>query len=298
MHYTTTSDRSQIHTDSVSQPSHSTQKEGPSGFQNSLSPSSAPCNPTSGIPVYIHSSRYFIYSIIIITASKCIVHHGKVLISLISPWQSTNISVSQICDNWMWVIWICFYLPQFATMFTQHRHFHVYLYIFYPSSNRVLLFSLKWMTWLSKQCLMHSNHLHQTTTFFHRFCHWSSPPTLLCQAYPGPPLTSRSPPNRPLFSTDYTYSRASDNHSQPLFHGLAYSSLDPYPTRSGCSSQAQSISSMSMLEELRMCEIDSEGGSEDCSPTHCQLSSSIGNMAIDILKASTANVTIPKGLGL
>lgn len=120
----------------------------------------------------------------------------------------------------------------------------------------------------------------------------------LCQAYPGSLLASHSSPNRPHFSTDYTCSRASDHHSYPLPHGLAYFNLDPYPALSGCSSRAQSVSSMAMLEELRTCGIDTEGGSETPSPTHCQLSSSTDNMAIDIPTASSANVTISQGLDL
>lgn len=120
----------------------------------------------------------------------------------------------------------------------------------------------------------------------------------LCQAYPGPQLASRSPPNRPLFSTDYTCSRPSDNHSLPLSPGLGFSILDSYPALRGSSSRAQSVSSMAMLEDLRMCEIDSEGGSETPSPTHRQLSSSTDNIVIDIPTASTANVTIPQGLDL
>ncbi|MCJ8734119.1 hypothetical protein PDJAM_G00231750 [Pangasius djambal] len=111
-------------------------------------------------------------------------------------------------------------------------------------------------------------------------------PTL---AYPGPPLASRSPPNRPRFSASYTCSSTSDHHSLPLSHGLAYSNLDPYPALSGCSSRAQSVSSMAMLEELRTCGIDLEGGSASPSPTHYQLSSSTDNMAIDSPTASAAN---------
>lgn len=120
----------------------------------------------------------------------------------------------------------------------------------------------------------------------------------LCQAYPGPPLASHSPNNRPSFSTDYTCSRPSDHHSHPLSHGLAYSNLDPYSAPSGCSSRAQSVSSMAMLEELRTCGIDLEGGSETSSSTHCQLSSYTDNMAIDVPAASSANVTIPQGSDL
>ncbi|XP_053091320.1 sorbin and SH3 domain-containing protein 1 isoform X4 [Pangasianodon hypophthalmus] len=119
--------------------------------------------------------------------------------------------------------------------------------------------------------------------------HPSLPPAVQQVAYPGPPLASCSPPNRPRFFTDYTCSSASDHHSLPLSHGLAYSNLDPYPPLSGCSSRAQSVSSMAMLEELRTCGIDSEGGSASPSPTHCQLSSSTDNMAIDIPTASSAN---------
>lgn len=150
------------------------------------------------------------------------------------------------------------------------------------------------MTWLSQHCLIRGNHLHQTTTFFHCFSHRSSPPTLLlCQAYPGPPMASHSPPNRPPFSTDYTCSRTSDHHSQ-----LARSNLDPYPAVSGSSSYAQRVSSMAMLEELRACEIDPDGGSETPSTTCLQLSTSTDNMGIDIPTASTANVTIRQGLDL
>lgn len=120
----------------------------------------------------------------------------------------------------------------------------------------------------------------------------------LCQAYPGSLLASHSSPNRPHFFTDSTCSRASDHHSYPLSHGLAHFNSDPYPAPSGCSSRAQSVSSTAMLEELRTCGIDSEGGSETPSPTHCQLNSSTDNMAIDIPTASSANVTIPQALDL
>ncbi|XP_017329833.2 uncharacterized protein sorbs2b isoform X5 [Ictalurus punctatus] len=119
--------------------------------------------------------------------------------------------------------------------------------------------------------------------------HPSPPPAVQQVAYPGPPLASHSPNNRPSFSTDYTCSRPSDHHSHPLSHGLAYSNLDPYSAPSGCSSRAQSVSSMAMLEELRMCGIDLEGGSETSSSTHCQLSSYTDNMAIDVPAASSAN---------
>ncbi|XP_060740549.1 sorbin and SH3 domain-containing protein 2 isoform X1 [Tachysurus vachellii] len=108
-------------------------------------------------------------------------------------------------------------------------------------------------------------------------------------AYPGPALPSCLHPNRPRFSTDYTCSQASEHHLHPHSYGLAYSNLDLYPALSGCSSRAQSVSSIAMLEELRTCGIDSEGASESPSPTHCQLSSSTDNMAIDIAIASTAN---------
>ncbi|KAK3535912.1 hypothetical protein QTP70_021221 [Hemibagrus guttatus] len=108
-------------------------------------------------------------------------------------------------------------------------------------------------------------------------------------AYPGPALASRLPLNRPHFSTDYTCSQASEHHSHPLSHGLAYYNMDPYPALSVCSSRAQSLSSIAMLEELRTCGVDSEGGSETPSPTPCQLSSSTDNMAIDIPTSSTVN---------
>lgn len=120
----------------------------------------------------------------------------------------------------------------------------------------------------------------------------------LCQAYTGPQLASRSPPNWPCFSTSYTCSKTSDKHSHPLSPGFACSNLDPYPALSGSSSRAQIVSSMAMHEDLRTCEIDSVGGSKTPSPTHCQLSSSIDNVVIDIPTASTNNVTIPQGLDL
>ncbi|KAI5105204.1 sorbin and SH3 domain-containing protein 2 isoform X10 [Silurus meridionalis] len=108
-------------------------------------------------------------------------------------------------------------------------------------------------------------------------------------AYPGPPVASWSSTNRPHFSTDYISSSTSDSYLHPLSHGLTYSNLDPYPPLSGSSSRAQSLSSMAMLEELRTCGIDSEGGSETPSPTHYQMSSSTDNMALNILTTSTAN---------
>lgn len=166
---------------------------------------------------------------------------------------------------------------------------------FYPSRNQFIYFSPKAddmiftalsNTWQSSPSNCHFLPLFRPLKLtFH---------TSLCQAYPGAPLVSRSPPNRPRFSTDYTCSRASDNYSQPASHGLVFSNLDSYSVRCGFSSRAQSMSSMATLEELRACEIDSEGGSETPSPTHCQLS----NMAIDIPTARTANVTIPQGLDL
>ncbi|KAF5896455.1 sorbin and SH3 domain-containing protein 2-like isoform X16, partial [Clarias magur] len=108
-------------------------------------------------------------------------------------------------------------------------------------------------------------------------------------AYPGPPLASHSPPNRPLFSSSYTCSRASDYHLHPFPCGIPYSTLDLYPALSDSSSRAQSVSSVAMLEERRTCGIDSEGGSETPSPTHFHLSSSTDNMAIDFSTASPAN---------
>ncbi|KAK3563969.1 hypothetical protein QTP86_006222 [Hemibagrus guttatus] len=54
-------------------------------------------------------------------------------------------------------------------------------------------------------------------------------------------------------------------------------------------SPTPSLSSIAMLEELRTCGVDSEGGSETPSPTPCQLSSSTDNMAIDIPTSSTVN---------
>ncbi|GAA6096523.1 sorbin and SH3 domain-containing protein 2 isoform X1 [Tachysurus ichikawai] len=120
--------------------------------------------------------------------------------------------------------------------------------------------------------------------------HPSLPPADQQVAYPGPALPSCLHPNRPRFSTDYTCSQASEHHLHPHSYGLAYSNLDLYPALSGCSSRAQSVSSIAMLEELRTCGIDSEGASESPSPTHCQLNSCTDNMAIDIAIASTANV--------
>ncbi|XP_046704870.1 sorbin and SH3 domain-containing protein 1 isoform X14 [Silurus meridionalis] len=119
--------------------------------------------------------------------------------------------------------------------------------------------------------------------------HPSLPPAVQQVAYPGPPVASWSSTNRPHFSTDYISSSTSDSYLHPLSHGLTYSNLDPYPPLSGSSSRAQSLSSMAMLEELRTCGIDSEGGSETPSPTHYQMSSSTDNMALNILTTSTAN---------
>lgn len=62
---------------------------------------------------------------------------------------------------------------------------------FYPSSN---LF-LKQMSWPSKHCLIHGNHLHQSITFSHCFSHWCSYPTLLCVR---PTQDHHWPPTRPL----------------------------------------------------------------------------------------------------
>lgn len=155
------------------------------------------------------------------------------------------------------------------------------------------------MTWLSPSL---SNTLQSSLSNYHFLpLFWPLKLTtysLLCQAYPGPALPSCLHPNRPRFSTDYTCSQASEHHLHPHSYGLAYSNLDLYPALSGCSSRAQSVSSIAMLEELRTCGIDSEGASESPSPTHCQLNSCTDNMAIDIAIASTANVTIPHGLDL
>ncbi|TSP25388.1 Sorbin and SH3 domain-containing protein 2 [Bagarius yarrelli] len=105
-------------------------------------------------------------------------------------------------------------------------------------------------------------------------------------AYPGSALTPHFPPNRPRFSTDYTCSQTSD---PSLSHGLAYFTSYPHPALSGSSSCAQSVSSITMLEELRTCEVDSEKRSETPSPTRYQLSGSADNMTIDIPTARTAN---------
>ncbi|KAM9470230.1 uncharacterized protein Hap1MRO34_012259 isoform 5-T6 [Clarias gariepinus] len=127
-------------------------------------------------------------------------------------------------------------------------------------------------------------HLESRTVF-----HPSLPPAAQQVAYAGPPLASHSPPHRPHFSSNYTSSRGSDYHLHPFPRGTPYSNLDSYPSLSDCSSRAQSVSSVAMLEELSTCGIYSAGGSETPSPTHFQLSSSTDNMAIDFSTASSAN---------
>lgn len=91
-------------------------------------------------------------------------------------------------------------------------------YIFlHLSCNQIFFnfFPLKQITWLSPHCLIHSNHLHQTTIFFYCFSHWSSPPTPPCVRAsqdqcrpPACPLTGHAyllttPALRPL-TTIYT----------------------------------------------------------------------------------------------
>ena len=115
-------------------------------------------------------------------------------------------------------------------------------------------------------------------------------------AYQGPPPPSHSPTYRPRLSFDNTCSRASDIQPQVLSPGPPSPSLAPHLVPSRCSSRAQSEASTALLEELRACGLDPEGGSDTPSPTLSQLSTVNDEAALNASAAGTANVTIRQPL--
>ncbi|KAG9272602.1 sorbin and SH3 domain-containing protein 2 isoform X1, partial [Astyanax mexicanus] len=119
-------------------------------------------------------------------------------------------------------------------------------------------------------------------------------------AYPGPPPASHSPPYRSRFSLDYTCSRGSDLQPQAFSPEPPSLSLEPLQGASRCSSRAQSEASTALLEELRACGLDQEGGSETPSPTLSQPSTVTDDMALNVPAASTANgqMTVNGNIGV
>uniref|UniRef100_A0A3B1JYJ9 Sorbin and SH3 domain containing 2 n=1 Tax=Astyanax mexicanus TaxID=7994 RepID=A0A3B1JYJ9_ASTMX len=119
-------------------------------------------------------------------------------------------------------------------------------------------------------------------------------------AYPGPPPASHSPPYTSRFSLDYTCSRGSDLQPQAFSPEPPSLSLEPLQGASRCSSRAQSEASTALLEELRACGLDQEGGSETPSPTLSQPSTVTDDMALNVPAASTANgqMTVNGNIGV
>ncbi|XP_072520144.1 sorbin and SH3 domain-containing protein 2 isoform X1 [Salminus brasiliensis] len=119
-------------------------------------------------------------------------------------------------------------------------------------------------------------------------------------AYTGPAPASYSPPYRPRLSLDYTCSRSSGILSQALSPEPPSLSLEPPLGPSRCSSRAQSEASTALLEELRACGLDPEGGSKTPSPTLSQLSTVTDDMALNAPAASTTNgqMTVNGNIGV
>ncbi|KAI4897251.1 hypothetical protein NFI96_024620, partial [Prochilodus magdalenae] len=115
-------------------------------------------------------------------------------------------------------------------------------------------------------------------------------------AYQGPPPPSHSPTYRPRLSFDNTCSRASDIQPHVLSPGPPSPSLEP----SRCSSRAQSEASTALLEELRACGLDPEGGSDTPSPTLSQLSTVNDEAALNASAAGAANgqMTVNGNIGV
>ncbi|XP_037396711.1 sorbin and SH3 domain-containing protein 1 isoform X2 [Pygocentrus nattereri] len=109
-------------------------------------------------------------------------------------------------------------------------------------------------------------------------------------AYPGPPPPpSHSPIYRPCLSLDNTCSRDSEIQPKDLYPGPPSPSQELQLVLSRCSSRTQSEASTAVLEELRACGLDPEGGSDTPSPTHSQLSTVTDETALNAPAASTAN---------
>ncbi|XP_066505336.1 sorbin and SH3 domain-containing protein 2 [Hoplias malabaricus] len=115
------------------------------------------------------------------------------------------------------------------------------------------------------------------------------------QAYPGP---SHSPIYRPRLSLDYTCSRASELQPQAISPGSSSPNMELGPSR--CSSRTQSEASTAILEELRACGLDPDGGSVTPSPTLSQLSTVTGDTELNAPEASTTNgqITVNGNIGV
>ncbi|KAL7885801.1 hypothetical protein AOLI_G00060960 [Acnodon oligacanthus] len=120
-------------------------------------------------------------------------------------------------------------------------------------------------------------------------------------AYPGPPpQPSHSPIYRPRLSLDNTCSRDSEIQPQALYPGPPSPSPELQLGLSRCSSRTQSEASTAVLEELRACGLDPEGGSDTPSPTLSQLSTVTDETALNAPAASTANgqMTVNGNIGV
>ncbi|XP_036424548.1 sorbin and SH3 domain-containing protein 2 isoform X3 [Colossoma macropomum] len=119
-------------------------------------------------------------------------------------------------------------------------------------------------------------------------------------SYPGPPPPSHSPIYRPRLSLDNTCSRDSEIQPQALSPGPPSPSQEPQLGLSRCSSRTQSEASTAVLEELRACGLDPEGGSDTPSPTLSQLSTVTDETALNAPAASTANgqMTVNGNIGV
>ncbi|KAL7863170.1 hypothetical protein SRHO_G00121540 [Serrasalmus rhombeus] len=120
-------------------------------------------------------------------------------------------------------------------------------------------------------------------------------------AYPGPPPPpSHSPIYRPCLSLDNTCSRDSEIQPKALYPGPPSPSQELQLVLSRCSSRTQSEASTAVLEELRACGLDPEGGSDTPSPTLSQLSTVTDETALNAPAASTANgqMTVNGNIGV